>query len=147
MADKLEGRVREIFEDKLYAVVAVPRSDGTVQSVVSWVDTDGDNLTVNTAEAHGWARNMRRAGTATITVMAHPYEWVTVVGRVESDTHEGADEQIDALAKKYLGADSYPFRKPGEQRITFTLRPERITYVNHRADPVRDAVADGPAAG
>ena len=37
---------------------------------------------------------------------------------------EGADEQIDALAKKYLGADSYPFRDPAEQRITVRVTPE-----------------------
>ena len=33
-----------------------------------------------------------------------------------SSTTEGADEQIDKLAKKYLGKDEYPWRKPEEQR-------------------------------
>jgi hypothetical protein len=51
-----------------------------------------------------------------------------VTGRLAEDTHEGADEQIDFLAKKYLDADSYPFRQPGEQRVKFVLRPERVHY-------------------
>lgn len=30
---------------------------------------------------------------------------------------EGADQHIDAMAKKYLGEDTYPFRQPGEERV------------------------------
>ena len=36
-------------------------------------------------------------------------------------TTDGADAQIDRLAKKYLDADSYPFRKEGEQRVTVRI--------------------------
>ena len=38
-------------------------------------------------------------------------------GRVVEDTHEGADEHINKLAKKYMGLDEYPHRQPGEQRV------------------------------
>ena len=42
---------------------------------------------------------------------------------------EGADEHIDALAKKYLGVDSFKGRAPGQQRVmvkvTSTHRPVR----------------------
>jgi hypothetical protein len=62
----------------------------------------------------------------------NPYEWVAVTGRLAEDTHEGADEHIDFLAKKYLDADSYPFRQPGQQRIKFVLRPERVHYTPPR---------------
>jgi hypothetical protein len=40
-------------------------------------------------------------------------------------THEGADEHIDSLARKYLGVD-YPNRREGEQRVKIRIRPERI---------------------
>jgi len=46
------------------------------------------------------------------------------------DTHEGADEHIDRLAHKYLGADEYPNRFPGEQRVILRLRPDRVRYYN-----------------
>jgi hypothetical protein len=39
---------------------------------------------------------------------------------------EGADEQIDRLAKKYLGKDSFPFRAPDERRVTVRIWPTRI---------------------
>jgi len=134
MAASLEGRPGEIIAGKNYAHVAIPRADGTVQTVIVWAHTDGSNVLLNSAEGRDWPANLRRAGTATITVMADgdPYEWVAVTARLAEDTHEGADEHIDSLAHKYLGADSYPFRKATEQRIKFVLRPERVHYHNPR---------------
>jgi PPOX class probable F420-dependent enzyme len=131
MAAKLEGRAREIVKDKNFAHVAVPRQDGTIQGVVVWADVDDQGrVVVNSAEGRGWPQNLRRAGNATVTVANHenPYEFVSVTGRLVEDTHDGADDVIDGLAKKYLDADSYPFRQEGEQRVTFVLEPERVSH-------------------
>jgi PPOX class probable F420-dependent enzyme len=131
MADTLEGRPRDIIAAKNYAHVAIPRQDGTVQTVIVWADAENGNVTLNSAEGRKWPENLRKAGTATVTVMADndPYEWVSVTGRLVEDTHDGADAHIDSFAKKYLDADSYPYRQPGEQRIKFVLSPERVHYV------------------
>lgn len=134
MSATLEGRPLEILrEGKNYAHVSIPRGDGTVQSVIVWAHADEDGtVRLNSAEGRAWPSNLRKAGTATVTLMAdgNPYEYVAVTGRLIEDTHEGADEDIDFLARKYLDADSYPFRQPGEQRVLFRLRPERVSYVN-----------------
>ena len=42
-------------------------------------------------------------------------------GTVLRATQDGADDHIDALAKKYLGADKYPFRQPGEVRVIYEI--------------------------
>jgi PPOX class probable F420-dependent enzyme len=132
MPDKLEGRAKEIIDEgQNYAHVAIPRRDGTVQTVITWVHSDdAGNVTLNSAEGRQWPASLRRAGTATVTVMAdgNPYEWVSITGRLQEATHEGADEHIDRLAKKYTGQDTYPYRQPGEERIKLTLRPERVHY-------------------
>ena len=130
MADTLAGRPQEIIAGVNYAHVAIPRRDGTVQTVIVWADTDDGDITLNSAEGRAWPDTLRRAGTATVTVMAdgNPYEWVSVTGRLVEDTHEGADAHIDSFAKKYLDADSYPYRQPGEQRVKFALSPERVHY-------------------
>ena len=130
MADTLEGKPQEIIAGRNYAHLAIPRRDGTVQTVIVWAHTDGSNVNLNSAEGRGWPENLRRAGNATVTVMAdgNPYEWVSVTGRLVKDTHDGADDEIDMLAKKYLDADSYPLRKPEEIRISFALQPERVHY-------------------
>jgi hypothetical protein len=65
----------------------------------------------------------------TVLVMneANPYEYVEIRGTA-SGTTEGADDHIDRLAKKYLDADSYPFRQEGEQRITYRVTPTLVRY-------------------
>jgi hypothetical protein len=130
MAETLEGRPREIIEGKNYAHLAIPRRDGTVQSVMVWAHTDGTNVNLNSAEGRGWPQTLRQAKTATVLVTAdnNPYEWVAVTGSLVKDTHDGADAEIDMLAKKYLDADSYPLRKAGEVRISFALSPDRVHY-------------------
>ena len=134
MAEKLEGRQLDILTTgKNYAHVSIPRRDGTVQSVIVWAHADDNgNVTLNSAEGRAWPANLRKAGTATVTLMAdgNPYEYVSVVGKLTEDTHDGADEHIDFLAKKYIDQDEYPFRQEGEQRIKFALAPEKVTYVN-----------------
>jgi len=57
----------------------------------------------------------------------NPYRYLAVQGDVVDVTEEGADDHINALAKKYLGKDQYPFRQPGEVRVTYKIRPDRVT--------------------
>ena len=54
------------------------------------------------------------------------YKWVAVDGKAELTT-DGADPQIDKLAKKYLDKDEYPFRNAAEQRLTVRITPERVS--------------------
>jgi hypothetical protein len=47
----------------------------------------------------------------------------TAVAVAETD----ADDHIDRLAKKYLGKPAYPFRRPGEVRVTYVIKPEKVS--------------------
>jgi len=127
---KIEGRARELLEDRNFANVAVIRPDGTPHVVPVWVDIEDGVITLNSAEGRLWPALARRDPRITITVqnMENPYEYVTIQGHVEDSTHEGADEHIDALAQKYLGEERYPFRRPGEQRVKFRIVPERVSH-------------------
>jgi len=62
--------------------------------------------------------------TLTVRNLETPYEYLEIRGRVADRTHEGADEHIDSLAKKYMGVDEYPLRQPGEQRLIIRVEPE-----------------------
>lgn len=53
------------------------------------------------------------------------YRWVAIDGRVEM-TEEGADAQIDKLAQKYLGQDTYPWRKADQTRVLVRIHPEHV---------------------
>ena len=126
MSVKIEGRAEELLKARNFCNVATLRPDGSVQSAPVWVDVQDGMPVVNSAEGRAWPRNLERDPRVTLTVqnMENPYEYVEIRGRVAERTHEGADEHINSLAKKYLDKDEYPFRQPGEQRVIIRVEPE-----------------------
>jgi PPOX class probable F420-dependent enzyme len=132
MADKIEGRVAELLDDRNFAQVATTGGDGSPHVTPVWVDHDGQHIVLNTAEGRAWPANARRTGKIAINVLnnENPYEYVFIQGTVAEDTTDGADEHIDKLAKKYLDADEYPFRTDAEQRLIIKVAPEKIRHNN-----------------
>ncbi len=103
--------------------------DGSPQVTPVWVDYEGDELVINTADGRLKANNLRRDPRVAVS-MTDPedtYDMVTIRGHASEITEEGADEHIDALAKKYLDADSYPNRRPGEVRLKVKIEPEKVS--------------------
>jgi len=72
---------------------------------------------------------MRRDARVAIAVSDpdNPYRYLEVRGRIVEITEQGADAHIDRMAKKYLGVDKYPHRRPGEVRVLYKIQPEHIT--------------------
>jgi PPOX class probable F420-dependent enzyme len=128
MPEKIEGRVAELLEAKNFAQVATTRQDGSPHVTPVWVDHDGENIVLNTAEGRAWPANARRSGKVAINVinLENPYEYVYVQGTVTQDTTDGADEHIDKLAKKYMDVDEYPFRQEGETRLIIKIAPDKV---------------------
>jgi PPOX class probable F420-dependent enzyme len=126
MSVRIEGRAEELLRARNFCHLATLRPDGSVHGVPVWVDVQDGLPVLNSAEGRAWPRNLERDPRVTLTVqnMENPYEYVEIRGRVVERTHEGADEHIDALAKKYLDRDEYPGRKPGEQRVIIRVEPE-----------------------
>ena len=52
---------------------------------------------------------------------------LAVRGKVVEITEKGADAHIDALAKMYMGLDTYPFHQPGVQRVIYKIEPLRCS--------------------
>ncbi len=127
MSEKIEGRAEELLKGKNFCNVSTVRRDGTIHGVPVWVDAQDGLAVLNSAEGRAWVRNLERDPRVTLTVqnMENPYEYLEVRGRVAERTREGADEHIDAMAKKYLGKDEYPFRQPGELRVIIRVEPEQ----------------------
>jgi PPOX class probable F420-dependent enzyme len=83
-----------------------------------WFDWDGRHVRINTAKGRVKDKNLRRTPAVSLAIVDpdNPYRYLQIKGRVSSVTETGADAHIDALAKKYLGQDRYPYRKPDEGR-------------------------------
>ena len=126
---QIEGPARDLIESKNHAVVSTLNDDGSIHSTVVWASVEDGAVAVNSAVGRKWPNNLERDPTITVTVYdeSNPYEYVEVRGKA-SGTTDGADEHIDRLAKKYIDADSYPFRQPGEQRIKFVVDADRVRH-------------------
>jgi PPOX class probable F420-dependent enzyme len=124
---ELTEQHREFLENPYTGVATTLRADGSPHSTVVWVDVDERGLSFNTASGRAKPRHLERDPRVALTVVdpQNAYRYVSVSGRAEL-TEEGADAQIDRLAKKYLGKDEYPWRTPAETRISVRITPEKI---------------------
>ena len=130
MAQEIDDKSRALLQGKNFGHVATLREDGSVHTAIVWVDAEDNRVVLNTAEGRAWTKNARRDPRVTVTVpnAENPYEYTEIRGRVVEETHDGADDHIDAMSKKYLDQDEYPFRAPGEERVIFRIEPERVRY-------------------
>jgi PPOX class probable F420-dependent enzyme len=120
---------QDLLTKKAFAHLATIMPDGSPQVTPVWFDFDGGHVRVNSAKGRLKDRNMRRNGQVALAIQDpdNPYRYLAVRGRVEGITEAGADAHIDSLAKKYLGQDRYPHRQPGEVRVIYRIRPERVS--------------------
>jgi PPOX class probable F420-dependent enzyme len=128
MAQLSESQV-QFLEEPYVGVVTTLRKDGSPHNTVVWVDVEDDGVpSFNTALGRAKPRHLEGDPRAALLVVdpGDPYKWLAVDGRAELTT-DGADPQIDKLAKKYLGVDDYPNRREGEQRAKVRIIPEHVT--------------------
>ncbi len=128
MATTIPEQFRDLFAKKAFAHLATIGADGAPQVTPVWVDFDGTHVRFNTAKGRVKVKNLARNPRVALSILDpdNPYRYVQVRGRVVETTERGADAHIDALAKKYLDQDKYPFRRPGEVRDTYKVLPERV---------------------
>jgi PPOX class probable F420-dependent enzyme len=128
MTDTLTPATREIFAKKVLAHVATLGAEGEPHVTPVWVELDGDDIVINTALGRAKARNLANDARVAVSLTDpdNEYSVVAVRGKVIGFTTDGADEVIDRLAQKYLGVDTYPFRREGEVRVTVRIGIDRV---------------------
>jgi PPOX class probable F420-dependent enzyme len=123
----LDEKARKFLKQPYVGTVTTLRQDGSPHSTIVWVDVDDDGLSFNTAAGRAKPRHLERDPRVSLLVVdpEDTYKWVSISGTAELTTDD-ADDQIDRLAKKYLGQDEYPWRKPEEQRLKVRIQPEHV---------------------
>lgn len=124
---ELSADARALLERPIHGWVTTVRPDGSLQSTVVWVGVDDRGVYFNTAVGRAKERHLRNNPQVSLGVLDpdDAFHLVSVSGTAILET-EGADAVIDGLAKKYLGKDEYPYRQPGEERITVRIDAEKI---------------------
>jgi len=108
--------------------LATTNEDGSPHVAPLWADADPSAglIVLNTAEGRRKVRNIRRDPRVMLSANAPDALWPAwkVIGTVVEITSEGADEHIDALARRYTGEPWEPV--DGEVRLRLLIRPDRV---------------------
>jgi PPOX class probable F420-dependent enzyme len=110
------------------ATVVTLMPDGQPQALLTWIDSDGEHLLVNTEPQRQRSRNVARD--PRVTVLIHSatdaWDWAEVRGHVVgTTTGDEARSHIDALSNRYVGTD---YQRPvGPQgRVILRIAPDKV---------------------
>ena len=124
----LDDDVIRLAKGPNLATVVTLMPDGQPQALLTWIDTDGDELLVNTEPQRQRARNVARD--PRVTVLIHsaesPWDWAEVRGHVSGTTDgQVARDHIDELSNRYLGHD---YRNPigPDGRIILRIAADKV---------------------
>lgn len=123
MASSFPEGFGDLFQKKAFGAFTTLMPDGSPQTTPVWVDYQGGEIWINSAVGRQKDVNVRRDPRVAVTIVDpdNPYRYVEVRGHVKTITQDGADAHIDAMARKYIGQDKYPWRNPGEQRVLYKI--------------------------
>jgi PPOX class probable F420-dependent enzyme len=129
MSEAIPEKYIDLFKKPAFGNLGTLMKDGSPQVTPVWVDYDGKHIRFNSAKGRVKDKNIRRDPRISITLQdpENPYRYLEIRGKVVEITEKGADAHIDSLAKKYLGKDVYPFRQPGEVRVTYVIEPNSFS--------------------
>jgi PPOX class probable F420-dependent enzyme len=102
--------------------------DGSPQLTQTWVDTDGENILINSVTTHQKLRNIERDPRVAVGIAdpAAPGRYWEIRGRVTTATTEGAEEHIDKLSHKYLGKPYPGFGGRETKRVLLVISADKV---------------------
>jgi len=113
-------------ETRSFAFLATIMPDGSPQLTVTWFDTDGTHILINTAEGRVKDQNLQEHPDVAVCISDPDdfYRYIQIRGKVVDRMLEGADEHIDMLSHRYCDTPWEP--TPGQVRVIYKILPEHI---------------------
>ncbi|GAA0450915.1 PPOX class F420-dependent oxidoreductase [Streptomyces olivaceiscleroticus] len=127
----LSEDLRKYIDDNpVFATVATIQPDGSSQLSVVWIKRDGDDLLFSTTIGRRKERNLRRDPRVTVMINppTAPYTYAEIRGEATM-THEGGQELIDELSRKYTGKDYAAFNPAAaedSERVVVRISPRKV---------------------
>jgi PPOX class probable F420-dependent enzyme len=121
----------DLLESTALAHVATVGPDGAPQNNPVWFGTQNGYIHFSQTTNRQKFRNLQRNPKIALSIVdpASPYRYLEIRGVVERIDPDPDNAFIDAMAKKYLGADVYPWHLPGDERVVVVVRPEHTTQM------------------
>jgi PPOX class probable F420-dependent enzyme len=124
----LDEDVIRLAKGTNHATVVTLMPDGQPQALLTWVDTDGEHILVNTEPQRQKARNLARDPRVTVLIRAedNAHDWAEIRGHITGTiTGDEARRHIDELARKYTGKD-YQAPIGPEGRVIFQITADKV---------------------
>jgi PPOX class probable F420-dependent enzyme len=101
----LDEDVVRLAKGRNLATVVTLMPSGQPQAQLTWIDTDGEYVLVNTEPQRQRSRNVARDPRITVLIQGEdPYDWAEVRGHVaETVGGEEARAHIDEVSQRYTG--------------------------------------------
>jgi PPOX class probable F420-dependent enzyme len=118
-----------LLEQHALCYIATTMPKGSPQLTLTWVDTDGEHVVINSVLTHQKVRNIERDPRVAVAVSdpKQPGFYYQVRGRVIEVRTEGAVDHIEKLSQKYNGGP-YPWYGGREQvRVMLIIEAEHIS--------------------
>ncbi len=118
----------KLLKEKNLVFLATTMKDGSPQVSPVWADFEDDHIMINTAEGRIKHTNVLRDPRVAISIVDqnNPLDMTAIRGVVQKIIPDYDYLHANKLTKKYLGLDKYPFRRDGEKRIIFKIKPEKV---------------------
>ena len=122
---------RDLLESTALVHVATLGPDGEPQSTPVWFDWDGKHLKFSQTKTRQKYKNVERDPRIALSIVdpENPYRYLEVRGKVTKIEEDPNMDFINAMAKKYLDQDEYPFHQPGDERVVVFVEPEHTTQM------------------
>jgi PPOX class probable F420-dependent enzyme len=124
----LDKDVVRLAKGKNLASVVTLMPDGQPQAQLTWIDTDGEHVLINTEPQRQRSKNVGRDNRMTVLIHSadSPWDWAEIRGRV-TGTIDGqqARDHIDELSRRYVGTE-YRNQIGPKGRVILVLKPEKV---------------------
>ncbi len=127
----LPAELVELLRGRATCYLSTVMPDGSPQLTQTWVDTDGTSVLINTVIGHQKVKNIQRDPRVALTVSSttNPSRYFEVRGHVIETTTSGAEEHIEALAQRYLGAPYPRYGGHDQERLILRISPSKINVM------------------
>ncbi len=124
----MEQKAIDLLKGKNLVFIATLMKDGSPQLSPVWADYEDGFVMVNTAEGRIKHKNVLNDTRVAFSVVANenPLDMTTIRGKVVEILSDYDYVHINKLTKKYMGIENYPFRREGEKRIVFKIKPDKV---------------------
>ncbi len=108
---------------------------GEPQITPVWFDWDGNTIRFSQTKDRQKFRNLQRDPRIALSIVDpnNPYRYLEIRGKVVRIEEDPDLHFLNAMTKRYLGRDTYPWHQPGDEHFILVIQPE------HTTQPLRKA--------